>query len=65
MAQAARPPLTTVDLNLTELGRLAATELLNVFDGHPQPSGVLSTTCRLVVRESSEGRPWMGTTPES
>jgi LacI family transcriptional regulator len=65
LAQASRPPLTTIDLNLPELGRLAATELLNIFDGHPQQNGVLSTACRLVIRDSSESRPGLaGATPE-
>jgi LacI family transcriptional regulator len=56
MVQASRPQLTSIDLNLPELGRLTATELLNVFDGQPQQNGVLWTACRLVIREP----PWSG-----
>ena len=54
MAQASRPALTTIDLNLHELGRVAATELLKTFDGHPGSPGVVAVPCQLVVRESSE-----------
>ncbi|MER5433240.1 LacI family DNA-binding transcriptional regulator [Streptomyces sp. NPDC002588] len=52
MALASRPPLTTVDTNLTEIGRIAALELLRAIDAEPRP-GVQSVPCRLVVRESS------------
>jgi LacI family transcriptional regulator len=33
MAEASRPPLTTIDLNLAELGNIAATRLLDAIDG--------------------------------
>lgn len=59
MAQASRPPLTTIDLNLHELGRVAATELLDALEGHPRPAGVVSVPCRLVIRESSESPAWV------
>ncbi|MDA8295023.1 MAG: LacI family DNA-binding transcriptional regulator [Actinomycetota bacterium] len=52
MAASCRPPLTTVDMNLTELGRQAATLLLHAIEGHPEP-GVHELPCQLVVREST------------
>ena len=47
MAEAAQPPLTTVDMNLPEVGRIAAETLLSAIAGHaehgtpvgPQPAG--------------------------
>lgn len=54
MAETARPPLTTVDLNLSELGRVAATELLGAIDGTPPAPGVRLLPCRLVARQSTE-----------
>lgn len=53
MAEAARPPLTTIDLNLREVGRRAATRLLSALDGSPLPTGVELVGCRLVVRGST------------
>ncbi|NJP48465.1 LacI family DNA-binding transcriptional regulator, partial [Actinacidiphila epipremni] len=35
MALASRPPLTTVDMNLSEIGRVAALRLLDAMDGRP------------------------------
>ncbi len=52
MALAARPPLTTIDVDLTEIGRVAALRLLAAIDENPQPGGV-QVPCRLVVRESA------------
>ncbi|MFL6142951.1 MAG: LacI family DNA-binding transcriptional regulator [Labedaea sp.] len=54
MAEGCRPPLTTVDLNLTELGHAAATKLLRAIEGHPLEQGVQLMPCRLVVRRSTE-----------
>jgi LacI family transcriptional regulator len=51
-AEASRPPLTTVDLNLLEVGRRAGELLLSAIDGEPSP-GMHSVPCTLVVRESS------------
>jgi LacI family transcriptional regulator len=53
MAEASRPPLTTVDLQLTELGRVAATRLLSVIDHHPVPGGIERLRCQLVQRQST------------
>jgi LacI family transcriptional regulator len=52
MALAARPPLTTVDTNLAEVGRVAALHLLDALEDRPH-RGTTAVPCRLVVRESS------------
>jgi LacI family transcriptional regulator len=52
MALASRPPLTTIDMDLTEIGRIAALRLLEAIDADPAP-GVHTVPCRLIVRESS------------
>jgi len=52
MALAARPPLTSVDMRLDQLGRAAGQELLAMLDGHRR-TGVLRLPCELVVREST------------
>ncbi|MFD5824640.1 LacI family DNA-binding transcriptional regulator [Lentzea sp. NPDC060358] len=46
------PPLTTVDLNLQQLGTTAVAHLFSALGGAPS-SGVLRQPCRLVVREST------------
>ncbi len=54
MALAARPPLTTIDMDLGEIGRIAALRLLAQIDtGSPQEAGVTTVPCRLIVRESA------------
>jgi LacI family transcriptional regulator len=50
-----RPPLTSIDMDLEELGRAAARALFSAINGEPQ-SGVHSLPCRLVIRESTGGR---------
>jgi LacI family transcriptional regulator len=52
MATACRPPLTTVDLRLEELGRCAAQFVLDAIGGVPHP-GVTRLAPRLVVRSST------------
>ncbi|TWD79571.1 LacI family transcriptional regulator [Kribbella amoyensis] len=54
MALASRPPLTTVDLELEELGRRTAQLLLEAIAGHPDP-GLHQLPTRLVPRESTLG----------
>ncbi|GAA2576700.1 LacI family DNA-binding transcriptional regulator [Winogradskya consettensis] len=51
LAEAARPPLTTVDLGLEEIGRRAGDLLLAAIDGNPAP-GTHIVHGHLVVRES-------------
>ncbi|MBF4585380.1 MULTISPECIES: LacI family DNA-binding transcriptional regulator [unclassified Curtobacterium] len=53
MALASRPPLTTVDLRLEELGRVAGQALLGLIDGGAAASATV--TPALVIRESTAG----------
>ena len=64
MAAATRPPLTTIDMNLHELGRQAGLRLLSLVDGQPasevpNPAApgaeIARLPCRLVVRASCGG----------
>lgn len=52
IAAATRPPLTTIDMNLHELGRQAGLRLLEMIDGKDHERGVVRLPCSLVVRES-------------
>jgi LacI family transcriptional regulator len=52
MALASRPPLTTIDTDLSEIGRRAALLLLDAIGSKLAP-GLHSVPCRLVVREST------------
>ncbi|MER6562339.1 LacI family DNA-binding transcriptional regulator [Streptomyces sp. NPDC001027] len=52
MALACRPPLTTIDTDLAEIGRQAALRLLDAIGSAPEP-GRHTVPCRLVVREST------------
>jgi LacI family transcriptional regulator len=54
MALGALPPLSSVDMRLEEVGRVAAEYLLAAIGGE-QPRGVHKVPSRLVVRESSGG----------
>jgi LacI family transcriptional regulator len=54
MALASRPPLTTVDLELEELGRRTAQLLLDAIAGAGHP-GLLEMPTRLITRESTLG----------
>jgi LacI family transcriptional regulator len=51
-ATTGRPPLTTIDMCLNELGQQAARRLLASIDGQAF-SGVEQLPCRLVIREST------------
>lgn len=53
MALAARPPLTTVDMDLGEIGRIAALRLLAAIDAGAPQAGVETVPTRLIVRESA------------
>jgi LacI family transcriptional regulator len=48
----ARPPLTSIDMNLPELGRTAARALFDALDGSLR-AGVEALPCRLVLRGST------------
>ncbi|MEV6006970.1 LacI family DNA-binding transcriptional regulator [Streptomyces sp. NPDC051976] len=52
MALAARPPLTTIDMDLGEIGRIAALRLLEAIDG-AATAGVRIVPSRLIIREST------------
>ena len=54
MAETSRPPLTTIDLNLSELGRRAATWLLTAIDGGELTAGIERIPATLVKRRSTE-----------
>jgi LacI family transcriptional regulator len=53
MALAARPPLTSVDMNLRKLGQLAGERLMAMIAGE-RLKGVERLPCSLVVRQSSD-----------
>jgi LacI family transcriptional regulator len=55
MAAAMRPPLTSVDMNLYDLGREAGARLVEMIAGKPL-SGIHRLPCTLVVRESCGAR---------
>ena len=57
MAEGARPSLSTIDLNLSQLGHAAADVLLSAFGGKPLPAGAITLPCRLVARASTEPAP--------
>ena len=47
-----RPPLTSVDMDLKELGRQAGLTILALAEGQAVEPGVRTLPCRLVVRQS-------------
>ncbi|QQR37890.1 LacI family DNA-binding transcriptional regulator [Devosia oryziradicis] len=53
MTLAARPPLSSVDMNLRELGRLAGERLISMIAGE-RFKGVERLPCSLFVRQSSD-----------
>ncbi len=52
LSTATRPPLTTVDMGLSELGRQAGLTLLRLIDGETIPAGIRHLPCQLVIRQS-------------
>jgi LacI family transcriptional regulator len=52
MVDGCRPPLTTIDMGLAELGRAAAGRLLDAINDAPSP-GVHRLPCRLIPRGST------------
>jgi LacI family transcriptional regulator len=55
VAAQTRPPLTSVDMDLKELGRKAGLTVLALAEGRPVEPGVRKLPCRLVVRQSCGG----------
>ncbi len=53
MACGADPPLTSIDMCLEDVGRVAAEHLLAAINGEPT-HGVHTVPCRLVIRESTD-----------
>jgi DNA-binding LacI/PurR family transcriptional regulator len=53
MALASRPPPTTIDMDLGEIGRVAALRLLAQIDPGTADAGSMTVPGRLVVRESA------------
>lgn len=53
-AATGRPPLTSVDMCLRDLGQLAARTLLAAIGGEPT-HGLIISPCRLVIRQSTGG----------
>ncbi len=53
VARETRPPLSSVDLNLTDLGRAAGQALVDLIEGRLVAPGVRRMACALRVRESS------------
>lgn len=52
MVEASRPPLTTVDMSLHDVGRQAAYALLEAVEGRAEP-GIRRVDCQLVPRDST------------
>lgn len=55
VAAATRPPLTTIDMNLKELGREAGRLILELAEGKPVEPGIRTLPCKLVMRQSCGG----------
>ncbi|GAB3837390.1 LacI family DNA-binding transcriptional regulator [Kribbella italica] len=53
IAEGARPPLTSVDMRLADVGRTAAQRLLDAIEGRPH-CGLERVPCQLVVRASTD-----------
>jgi LacI family transcriptional regulator, galactose operon repressor len=53
LVEGSRPPLTSVDMALYDVGRVAARHLLEAIDGKPD-SGLVRVPCQLVVRASTD-----------
>lgn len=57
VAAATRPPLSTVDMNLKELGREAGRLILTLAEGKSAEPGLRKLPCQLVIRQSCGGSP--------
>ena len=56
LATNSRPELSTIDANLQQLGRTAATKIFDALDGQPTESGTQYLPVRLVIRGSTVPR---------
>ena len=56
MARGADPPLTSIDMCLEDVGRVAAEHLLSAINDEPT-HGVHTVPCRLVLRDSTASPP--------
>jgi LacI family transcriptional regulator len=65
IAEAARPQLTTIDLELERIGRTAAQLLVQARAGRPLPAGEQRLPCRLVRRGSTDAGPPMRPAPRT
>ncbi|MFB9948620.1 LacI family DNA-binding transcriptional regulator [Rhizobium puerariae] len=54
IARQTRPPLTTIDMELKELGRRAGLAMLHLSRGETVTPGIVRLPCRLVLRQSSQ-----------
>jgi LacI family transcriptional regulator len=52
VADQTRPALTTIDMNLKELGRLAGLTILELAEGRSVTPGIRKLPCKLVIRQS-------------
>jgi LacI family transcriptional regulator len=64
MARGADPPLTSIDMCLEDVGRVAAEHLLSAINGEPT-HGVHTVPCRLVVRQSTDPETRQPADPET
>lgn len=55
MADQARPPLTSIDMNLKEIGREAGRTVLALAEGKIVEPGLRRLPCRLAIRQSCGG----------
>ncbi len=65
IAAATRPPLTTIDMNLHELGRQAGFRLLDMIEGRRPQRGVRRLPCSLVTRASCGAAPRAEPAPQA
>lgn len=56
LATNSRPELTTIDANLQQLGRIAATRIFDAIEGVENPGGTEYLPVRLVMRDSTISR---------
>jgi LacI family transcriptional regulator len=64
VSAATRPPLTTIDMNLKDIGREAGRLILDLADGKPVEPGIRMLPCKLVVRQSCGGESIAAHEPE-